>query len=175
MGNMLTTSQLVELLKNQLKKFALHRFNVQQTTKTYNILANLHQYSILKIYDFSEKYTCLLPEEIQSIHWTQETVTIYPVVVMRKIGENIREDHLVFISDDKKKMFHLLNTVMIFYKITISHKVFPISMILNIMMVALPSLNVFKHLVVWLEERPKRHAYFPKLVMENQNQIALEE
>ena len=101
---MLTTSQLVELLKNQLKKFALHQFNIQQTTKTYdNILANLDQYSVLKIHDFSENYTYLLPEEIQSIHWTQETVTIYPVVVMRKIGENIGEDHLVFISDEKKK------------------------------------------------------------------------
>ena len=151
---MLTTSQ--ELLKNQLKKFALHQFNIQQTTKTYdNILANLDQYSVLKIHDFSENYTYLLPEEIQSIHWTQETVTIYPVVVMRKTGENIGEDHLVFISDEKKKMFHLLNTVMIFYKITISHKVSPLSMILNIMMVALPSLNVLKHVVVWLEERPK--------------------
>ena len=104
MDNMLTTSQLVELLKNQLKKFALHQFNIQQTTKTYdNILANLDQYSVLKIHDFSENYTYLLPEEIQSIHWTQETVTIYPVVVMRKIGENIGEDHLVFISDEKKK------------------------------------------------------------------------
>ena len=73
--NMLTTSQLVELLKNQLKKFALHQFNVQQTTKTYdNILTNLDQYSTLKIHDFSENYTCLLPEEVQSIYWTQETV-----------------------------------------------------------------------------------------------------
>ena len=73
--NMLTTSQLVELLKNQLKKFALHQFNVQKTTKTYdNILTNLDQYSTLKIHDFSENYTCLLPEEVQSIYWTQETV-----------------------------------------------------------------------------------------------------
>ena len=65
-------------------------------------------------------------------------------------------------------MFHLLNTVMIFYKITKSHKVSPLSMILNIMMAVLPSLNVLKHLVVWLEESPKRDAYFVKLVMENQ-------
>ena len=65
----------------------------------------------------------------------------------------------------KNKMFHLLNTVTIFYKITISHKVSPLSMVLNIMMVALPSLNVLKkHLVVWLEERPKRHRYFAKIV-----------
>ena len=64
----------------------------------------------------------------------------------------------------KNKMFHLLNTVMIFYKITISHKVSPLSMVLNIMMVALPSLNVLNHLVVWLEERPKRHRYFAKIV-----------
>ena len=129
----------------------------------------------MKIHDFSENYTCLLPEEIQSIHWTQETVTICPVVVMSKIGENIQEDHFVFISDNKKKMLHLLNTVMIFYKITISHKVSPLSLLLSIIMVALPSLNVLKHLVVWLKERPKRHTYFAKLVMENQNQMALEE
>ena len=42
----------------------------------------------------------MLPEEIQSLHWTQETATVYPITVMRKLGENVR-DHLVFISDDK--------------------------------------------------------------------------
>ena len=99
---MVTHAELVQLLKNQLEKFPAHRFNVQHTAKTYdNIIANLDEHSILKIRDFSENYTCLLPEEIQSVHWTQDTATLYPIVVLRKVGEDIREDYLVFVSDDK--------------------------------------------------------------------------
>ena len=98
----LTPSELVLLLKSKLDKFPVHRFNVQHTAKTYdNIISNLDEHSILKIHDFSENYTCLLPEEIQSLHWTQETATLYPIVVLGKLGEDIREDHLIFISDDK--------------------------------------------------------------------------
>lgn len=67
------------------------------------IISSLDQHTILEIHDFSENYTCLLPIEIQSIHWTQETATVYPIVVVcRRHGDDIREDHLVFISSDKK-------------------------------------------------------------------------
>ena len=65
------------------------------------MVSNLDSGSIMKIHDFSERYTCLLPEGIQSLHWTQETAIMYSIVVMRTFGEAIREDHLVFISDDK--------------------------------------------------------------------------
>ena len=47
---------------------------------------------IIKIQDFSGNYTCLLPEEIMSIHWTQEQATVYPVVVLRKVDGILRED-----------------------------------------------------------------------------------
>ena len=57
--------------------------------------------TILKIHDFSKNYACLLPDEIQSLHWTQETASVYPVVVLRRVKEDVREDHLTFITDDK--------------------------------------------------------------------------
>ena len=57
---------------------------------------------ILKIHDFSENYASLLPEEIQSLHWTQATATVYPIVVIRKVEDDICEDHIVFTSNDKK-------------------------------------------------------------------------
>ena len=57
---------------------------------------------LLKIYDFSENYTCLLPEEIHSLQETQETATLYPIVVLRKVNDEICEDHITFLSDDKK-------------------------------------------------------------------------
>ena len=37
-----------------------------------------------------------------SIHSTQEQATVYPVVVLWKVEDRVREDHFVFISDDLK-------------------------------------------------------------------------
>ena len=94
--------EIINLLKIKLGQFPRHRFYVEFTAKTYdNILNNLTENMLFKIHDFSENYTCLLPEEIQSLHWVQETATD-PVVVLRKVGDDIREDHLVFFSDDKQ-------------------------------------------------------------------------
>ena len=57
---------------------------------------------LLKIHDFSENYNCLLPEEIHILHWTLETAKLCPMVVLRKVNDEIREDHITFLSDDKK-------------------------------------------------------------------------
>ena len=103
LAKIITPSELVLLLKEKLNEFPVHKFNVQQTAKTYGkITANLNEHSILKINDFLENYACLLPEEIQSLHWTQETATVNPIVVIRKVEDDIREDHIAFISNDKK-------------------------------------------------------------------------
>ena len=57
---------------------------------------------ILKIHDFSENYTCLVPYEIQSLQWTEEQATVYPVVVLRLVNDVIREDHITFLSSNLK-------------------------------------------------------------------------
>ena len=49
---------------------------------------------------FSENYNCLLPDEPQSIHWTIQQATVYPVVRPQCHNKKIVEDHFVFISDD---------------------------------------------------------------------------
>ena len=71
-----TLEELVNLLKSKLKDFSRHRFNVQLTFEIYDQLASsLTDSMLLKVYDFLENYTSLLPEEIHSLHWTQETAT----------------------------------------------------------------------------------------------------
>ena len=40
----------------------------------------------------SENYTCFLPNEIMSIHWTEEQATVFSVVLV-KINGVVREDH----------------------------------------------------------------------------------
>ena len=97
----LTIDEVIDLLKSRLSDFFRHRFNVQHTAEIYDeLVSSLDENTIIKIHDFSENYMCLLPDEIQSLHWTQETATVYPVVVLRRVNGDVREDHITFISND---------------------------------------------------------------------------
>ena len=61
----------------------------------------LQEGQISKVQDFSKNYTCLVPDEVQSLHWTQTQSTLFPVVTFRKTDTGkLLEDHLVFISDE---------------------------------------------------------------------------
>ena len=40
----------------------------------------------------SENYTCFLPNEIMSIHWTEKKATVFSVVLV-KVNGVVREDH----------------------------------------------------------------------------------
>ena len=91
----------VAALKQKLKGFACHRFNVSHTNHIFDqAVAGMSDKTIIIIQDFLENYTCLLPKETMSIHWTQEQATVYPVVVLRKVDVNLHEDHFTFISND---------------------------------------------------------------------------
>ena len=99
----LTLPQFSAHLQDKLQNFPRHRHNVTHTRKIYDqVIDALSDGTIIKIQDFSENYTCLLPNEIVSIHWTQEQATVFPVVVLRKVNNYVQEDHFVFISDDLK-------------------------------------------------------------------------
>ena len=93
----------IDLLRKKLHDFPRHRFNVNYTRNLWNqVEEHLNEKMIVKIQDFSENYTCLLPHEVQSMHWTQNQCTVYPVVVLRKVDGEIREHHFIIISDDLK-------------------------------------------------------------------------
>ena len=99
----LTLPQFSAHLQDKLQNFPRHRHNVTHTRKIYDqVIDALSDGTIIKIQDFSENYTCLLPNEIMSIHWTQEQATVFPVVVLRKVNNYVQEDHFVFVSDDLK-------------------------------------------------------------------------
>ena len=96
-----TPKMFVAVPKEKLKRFACHRFNVSHANHTFDqAVACMLDKKIIKIQDFSENYTCLLPEEIISIHWTQEQATVYPVVVLRKFDGIFHEDRFTFISNN---------------------------------------------------------------------------
>ena len=85
---------------------------------------------IIKIQDFSENYTCLLPDEIHSLHWTQQTATVYPIVVIHKVEGRLHEDNFVFASDDMnhdvpfvEKCNEMIHQHYVKENIQISHKI----------------------------------------------------
>lgn len=90
LDKMIKLTDVVTLFKTKLEKFAMQRslwFSIQNTAKTFASLAiNLYKPSILKIHDFSENYSCLSLEKIQSSYRIQETATLYPIVVIQKLG-----------------------------------------------------------------------------------------
>ena len=99
----MTLSGLFDLMQKRLCDFPRHRFNVNHTRSVWNQVEEfLENDAVVKIQDFSENYTCLLPKEVQSLHWNQEQCTAYPVVVLRKVDSEICEDHFVIIIDDTK-------------------------------------------------------------------------
>ena len=81
-----------------------HRYNDAHTKEVYKqAINNLCPGQIIKVQDFSENYTCLVPDEVQLLHWSRKQVTLFPVVTFRKdINDNLLEDQLVYVSNDKK-------------------------------------------------------------------------
>ena len=67
------------------------------------LLFNLDDHIIVKVRDFLEtSFTCLLPHEIQSLNWMQDTATVYPLVVLGKVNKDVDEDYIMFLTSVKK-------------------------------------------------------------------------
>ena len=88
----LKLTELCELFKYKLRNFPRHCYNVAHTAKIYDqLIENLTENMILEIHNLSENNTCLVPHEMQSLHWTQEQATVYPVVLIRRVNDVIWE------------------------------------------------------------------------------------
>ena len=99
-----TICELFKTLKATMIFSPKHRYNDARTKEVYKqAINNLCPGQIIKAQDFSENYTCLVPDEVQSLHWSRKQVTLFPVVTFRKdINDNLLEDQLVYVSNDKK-------------------------------------------------------------------------
>ena len=95
-----TMIELVEMLKTAMYDFCRHRFNNYHTKEVFNkCKQNFCSCQILKVQGFSKNYTCLVPDKVQSLHWSQTQATLYAAVIYRKESGNIIEEQLVYISD----------------------------------------------------------------------------
>ena len=88
----MTLSRLLDSMQQRLcDRFNdRHRLNVNHTRSVWNQVEKfLENNAVVKIQDFSENYTCLLPKDVQSLHWNQEQCTVHPVVVLRNVDSEI--------------------------------------------------------------------------------------
>ena len=70
-------------------------------------MAKIDNHTKVKVNNFSGNYTSLLPDEIQSLHWTQDNATVYPVVVLQWI---YAWKSYIFHTDDKKHDVHFVES-----------------------------------------------------------------
>ena len=94
----------MQYFQEKIETFAGHHFNLKHTDAMIdNLLESLRDHELVIVQDFSENYDCLLPDEPQSIHWTSQQATVYPVVTLQCHNKKTVEDHFVFISDDRTR------------------------------------------------------------------------
>ena len=74
----LTPVDFVRTLKEKLKRFPRHGYDIKHTSSSYGHAINLlSECAIIKIQDILENCTCFIPNETMWIHWTQEQITVF--------------------------------------------------------------------------------------------------
>ena len=152
----------------------MHRFNVDHTAKASdNLVNNLNVNSIHKIHDFSENYTCLLPEEIRLLRCVQETVRLYPILPFERLVMRFEKIIKCLSLMMKNTMCSLLRNVMKSCTIIMWKKACKSIVILSIMMTVHSSLNVYLPSAAWQGDQLRQRTSSERQAMENQIQMAL--
>ena len=99
----MTRKKVVFLLSKLLHGFARHHFVANHQWKSYTLaLDNLSSNTALCVLDFAENYTAAIQGVVQSAYYSRNSITLHPIVVHYKRGEDVIRDSVVFISDDRK-------------------------------------------------------------------------
>lgn len=109
-----TVEEVIEALSNKMFAFLDHVFvKRQQSMFLEKKISCLKKNEVVVQVDFSKNYICLSQDEMQSAHWNQNQVTVFPVVMWSKNGasaETVVTSHAI-ISDDHS---HYKNSVAVF-------------------------------------------------------------
>ncbi|KXJ09468.1 THAP domain-containing protein 2 [Exaiptasia diaphana] len=97
-----TIEEALDILKTKMPPFLQHVFIKRNQTKFFQekIEECKPQEAIVHV-DFSENYTCFQQDEVQTAHWNQNQVTVFPVAIWSRdtTGNVICSSHAI-ISDD---------------------------------------------------------------------------
>lgn len=108
--------KLVEKFVEYLGVYPWHTFTAKwQREQWCTLIENLPQDHAALEMDFSENFSCLIQEEIQSLHWSTKQVAIHSVVIWRpalkqdKVDYDHVKEHWLIVSDDLKHDYHFVH------------------------------------------------------------------
>ena len=94
-------SELIEFIKEKISKLLPHVYvSKEQSNYFKSKKMNLKANEALVVLDFSENYKYVIQDDIQARFYFQEAVTIHPVVIYIKSGNETTNVNLCFMSED---------------------------------------------------------------------------
>ena len=108
-----TIEEAIVSLMEKMPHFLQHVLVQRKQTKFFqDKVQHLKANEAVVQIDFAENYTCFQQDEVQAAHWSQDQVTLFPVVIWTKTEENkiITSSHVI-VSDDHS---HEKNSVAVF-------------------------------------------------------------
>ena len=109
---------LEELVSNFIgdtESFCMHISNASwQHRQLDKVSKNVPEDTVVMVCDFAENFTCFFQDEVQSVHWTRNQVTIHPLVTYYRCRDDglIIKESFIAISDDLKHDCHAVYTFM---------------------------------------------------------------
>lgn len=89
-------------LKTIFRRYAPHARQVKQQRRAFkDYLADLRHGEVLLVADFQEQLAMGEQDEVQSQHWQHESVTIFPVPIYFRWGDQVWSYSFQVISDDR--------------------------------------------------------------------------
>lgn len=100
-------AKIVDDLCEQMGPYAKHMFVARWQHKMYaGIKKDVPIETVVTVIDFSENYSAFFQNAIQSVHWVNIQVTLFPMVSWYRCAEcpdsPVNRDCFIFISDDQK-------------------------------------------------------------------------
>ncbi len=84
-----TIEEAIKSLMEKMPHFLQHVLVQRKQTKFFqDKVQHLKANQAVVQIDFAENYTCFQQDEIQAAHWSQDQVTLFPVVIWTKTGRN---------------------------------------------------------------------------------------
>lgn len=115
-----TTDDFMETFQKRIHALIPHSFIAErQSSYLKEVKNSLNQHEFLVIMDFSENYSFVIQDEIQSFHWTNAQATIHPFgIYFKNESSDVEHTNLVIISDCLKHnttLVHLFQRYLIKY------------------------------------------------------------
>ena len=111
--------EFINILINKLDKIKAHYFITQfQSSYLKSIKDNLDEKTAIVLLDYSENYSFIYQDAIQSVHWENVQTTVHPIAVYYKINNEMKVTSFCILSD---YLTHNTSAVHSFIKILLDH------------------------------------------------------